>query len=208
MQLRKQVDLAMEQQNLSPREDDAAVAQDPQKGVVKSCYEWMEAIIPALILIMVFFTFVIRSITVSGPSMEPTLMDQYKVWVSCVGYTPQAGDIVVVDGSGTQLDEVIVKRIIATGGDTIDIDPVTGDVLVNGEVLDEPYIAEKINTLEKMGDMTYPQTVPEGCVFVMGDNRNYSTDSRWSQLGMVDERYILGHVLSVVYPFSEFGSVA
>ena len=105
-------------------------------------------------------------------------------------------------------DQPIVKRIIATGGDTIDIDPVTGDVLVNGEVLDEPYIAEKINTLEKMGDMTYPQTVPEGCVFVMGDNRNYSTDSRWSQLGMVDERYILGHVLSVVYPFSEFGSVA
>ena len=114
----------------------------------------------------------------------------------------------VLRKEGFYNDQPIVKRIIATGGDTIDIDPVTGDVLVNGEVLDEPYIAEKINTLEKMGDMTYPQTVPEGCVFVMGDNRNYSTDSRWSQLGMVDERYILGHVLSVVYPFSEFGSVA
>ena len=85
---------------------------------------------------------------------------------------------------------------------------VTGDVLVNGAVLDEPYIAEKINTLEKMGDMVYPQTVPEGSVFVMGDNRNYSTDSRWSQLGMVDERYILGHVLRVVYPLDRFGSVA
>ena len=61
---------------------------------------------------------------------------------------------------------------------------------IRDRALDEPYIAEKINTLEKMGDMTYPQTVPEGCIYVLGDNRNYSTDSRWSSLGMVDERYI------------------
>ena len=78
---------------------------------------------------------------------------------------------------------------------------------VNGEVLDEPYIAEKIDTLTRMGDLSYPQTIPEGCVFVMGDNRNNSTDSRDSRLGIVDERYILGHVLRVVFPFSEFGSV-
>ena len=82
-----------------------------------------------------------------------------------------------------------------------------GDVSVNGEVLDEPYIAEKIDTLTRMGDLSYPQTIPEGCVFVMGDNRNNSTDSRDSRLGIVDERCILGHVLRVVFPFSEFGSV-
>ena len=105
------------------------------------------------------------------------------------------------------LGEPIVKRIIATGGDTVDIDPVTGDVSVNGEVLDEPYINETIDVLEHMGDLTYPQTVPEGCVFVMGDNRNASTDSRASRLGMVDERYILGHVQSVVFPISDFGTV-
>ena len=92
-------------------------------------------------------------------------------------------------------------------GDTVDIDPVTGDVSVNGEVLDEPYIAETIDTLTRMGDLSYPQTIPEGCVFVMGDNRNNSTDSRDSRLGIVDERCILGHVLRVVFPFSEFGSV-
>ena len=97
--------------------------------------------------------------------------------------------------------------IIATGGDTVGIDPVTGDVSVNGEVLDEPYINETIDVLEHMGDLTYPQTVPEGCVFVMGDNRNASTDSRDSRLGMVDERYILGHVQSVVFPISDFGTV-
>ena len=206
MQLRKQVDLAMEQQNLSPREDDAAVAQDPQKGVVKSCYEWMEAIIPALILIMVFFTFVIRSITVSGPSMEPTLMDQYKVWVSCVGYTPQAGDIVVVDGSGTQLDEVIVKRIIATEGQTVDIDFDNGYVYVDGQALDESaYIENGITT--QPSDYTYPLTVPPGHLFVLGDNRAVSNDSRSSAVGMIDERYVLGKAEFVVFPFSRFGKI-
>ena len=125
-----------------------------------------------------------------------------------LGNTPEKGDIVVLRKEGFYSDQPIVKRVIATGGDTIDIDPVTGDVIVNGEVLDEPYILEKINTLERMGDLTYPQTVPEGCIYVLGDNRNGSTDSRWSSLGMVDERYVLGHVLSVVFPFSDFGSVA
>ena len=171
-------------------------------------FSWGESLMTVLIFFVVVFTFFVRLIGVDGTSMYPTLQDHSIMLVSNLGYTPEKGDIVVLRKEGFYGDQPIVKRIIATGGDTIDIDPITGDVLVNGEVLDEPYIAEKINTLEKMGDMTYPQTVPEGCVFVMGDNRNYSTDSRWSALGMVDERYILGHLLSVVYPFSEFGSVA
>ena len=198
MQLRKQVDLAMEQQNLSPREDDAAVAQDPQKGVVKSCYEWMEAIIPALILIMVFFTFVIRSIT---------LMDHYKVWVSCIGYTPQAGDIVVVDGSGTQLDEVIVKRIIATEGQTVDIDFDNGYVYVDGQQLDESAYIENGITRDQY-DVEFPQTVPEGHVGVWGDNRTVSKDSRDSEVGMIDQRCIIGKVQMIYQPFSEFGWVS
>ena len=161
-----------------------------------------------LIFFVVVFTFFVRLIGVDGTSMYPTLEDHSIMLVSNLNYTPERGDVVVLRKEGFYNNQPIVKRIIATGGDTVDIDPVTGDVLVNGEALDEPYIAEKINTLEKMGDMTYPQTVPEGCIYVLGDNRNYSTDSRWSSLGMVDERYILGHVLSVVYPFSAFGSVA
>ena len=171
-------------------------------------FSWGESLMTVLIFFVVVFTFFFFFFGVDGTSMYPTLQDHSIMLVSNLGYTPEKGDIVVLRKEGFYGDQPIVKRIIATGGDTIDIDPITGDVLVNGEVLDEPYIAEKINTLEKMGDMTYPQTVPEGCVFVMGDNRNYSTDSRWTALGMVDERYILGHVLSVVYPFSEFGSVA
>ncbi|HIY52657.1 MAG TPA: signal peptidase I [Candidatus Agathobaculum merdavium] len=171
-------------------------------------FGWGESLMTVLIFFVVVFTFFVRLIGVDGSSMYPTLQDRNIMLVSNLFYTPEKGDIVVLNKQGFWNDQPIVKRVIATGGDTIDIDEVTGDVLVNGEVLDELYIAEKINTLEKMGDLTYPQTVPEGCLFVMGDNRNGSTDSRWSDLGMVDERYVLGHVLSVVFPFSSFGSVA
>lgn len=171
-------------------------------------FSWGESLMAVLIFFVVVFTFFVRLIGVDGTSMYPTLQDHSIMLVSNLGYTPEKGDIVIVRKEGFYSDQPIVKRVIATGGDTVDIDPVTGDVIVNGEVLDEPYILEKINTLERMGDLSYPQTVPEGCIYVLGDNRNGSTDSRWSSLGMVDERYVLGHVLSVVFPFSDFGSVA
>ena len=171
-------------------------------------FSWGESLMAVLIFFVVVFTFFVRLIGVDGTSMYPTLQDHSVMLVSNLGYTPKKGDIVVLNKKGFWNDQPIVKRVIATGGDMVDIDPVTGDVIVNGEVLDEPYIFEKINTLERMGDLTYPQTVPEGCIYVLGDNRNGSTDSRWSSLGMVDERYVLGHVLSVVFPFNDFGSVA
>ena len=171
-------------------------------------FSWGESLMAVLIFFVVVFTFFVRLIGVDGTSMYPTLQDHSVMLVSNLGYMPKKGDIVVLNKKGFWNDQPIVKRVIATGGDTVDIDPVTGDVIVNGEVLDEPYIYEKINTLERMGDLTYPQTVPEGCIYVLGDNRNGSTDSRWSSLGMVDERYVLGHVLSVVFPFNDFGSVA
>lgn len=198
----------MEEQKFSPVEEGTAVMGSPAQGkIVKSCYEWMEAIIPALILIMVFFTFVIRSITVSGPSMVPTLEDQYKVWVSCIGYKPQAGDVVVVDGSGTSLDEVIVKRIIATEGQTVDIDFDNGYVYVDGRQLDESGYIENGITRDQY-DVNFPQTVPAGHVFVLGDNRTVSKDSRDSEVGMIDQRCIIGKVQMIYQPFSEFGKVS
>lgn len=198
----------MDQQNLSPMGEGTIPTQGPVLGkMAKSCYEWMEAIIPALILIMVFFTLVIRSITVSGPSMEPTLMDTYKVWVSCVGYTPHAGDVVVVDGAGTALNEVIVKRIIATEGQTVDIDFDSGTVYVDGEQLDESTYIENGITRDKY-DVDFPQTVPAGHVFVLGDNRTVSKDSRDSEVGMIDQRCIIGKVQMIYQPFSAFGKVS
>ena len=170
-------------------------------------FGWGESLMAVLVFFVVVFTFFVRLIGVDGMSMYPTLEDHSIMLVSNLNYTPERGDVVVLRKEGFYNNQPIVKRIIATGGDTVDIDPVTGDVSVNGEVLDEPYINETIDVLEHMGDLTYPQTVPEGCVFVMGDNRNASTDSRDSRLGMVDERYILGHVQSVVFPISDFGTV-
>ena len=170
-------------------------------------FSWGESLMTVLIFFVVVFTFFVRLIGVDGTSMYPTLEDHSIMLVSNLNYTPEKGDIVVLRKEGFYGDQPIVKRIIATGGDTVDIDPVTGDVLVNGEALDEPYIAEKINTLEKMGDMTYPQTVPEGCVFVMGDNRNASTDSRDARLGCVDTRYIMGRVYFTLFPVKNIGVV-
>ena len=119
------------------------------------------------------------------------------------GYTPQRGDVVIVD-SYTSYGKPLVKRVIAKGGDTISIDYDSGMVMVNGEVLQEDYIAEPTY----LGyDVTFPYTVPEGTVFVMGDNRNQSLDSRSTYVGCIDERDILGRVLLCFMPFKDFGVV-
>lgn len=170
-------------------------------------FSWAESLMLVLIFFVIVFTFFVRLIGVDGSSMYPTLEDHNIMVVSNLGYKPEKGDVVVLRKEGFYHDQPIVKRIIATGGDTVDIDVITGDVLINGKVLDEPYIHEKINTLERMGDQVYPLVVPEGHIYVLGDNRNGSIDSRWIDLDTVDERYILGHVLNVVYPFDKFGSV-
>lgn len=170
-------------------------------------FGWGESLMVVLVFFVIVFSFFVRLIGVDGHSMDPTLDDRNIMLVSNLNYTPEKRDIVVLNKQGFWNNQPIVKRVIATGGDTVDIDTQTGDVIVNGEVLDEPYILEKISTPDRLGDMTYPLTVPEGCLFVMGDNRNGSSDSRDSRLGIVDERYVLGHVLSVLYPFSSFGAV-
>ncbi len=98
----------------------------------------------------------------------------------------------------------IIKRIIATGGDTIDINYDTNQVLVNGSVIDEPYLQEE---MERTGDIPLPVTLKEGELFVMGDNRNGSTDSRSSLIGIIDERYVVGRFLFRIFPFSRIGTV-
>ena len=173
-----------------------------------SFYDWGEALIASLIFIVVLFTFFVRLIGVDGSSMFPTLHDRDVMAVSDLGYTPARGDIVVLNkesfGEATGMKGPIVKRIIATAGDEVDIDFALGRVYVNGEELHEDYINSfELPMLE--GDVSFPQTVPDGSLFVMGDNRNGSTDSRDSRLGMVDERYVIGHVLAVVWPFENFG---
>ena len=165
--------------------------------------EWYEALISAALVLVLVFSFVFRIIQVDGSSMVPTLTNGDKLIVWGAGYTPERGDVVIVD-SYTTYGKPLVKRVIAKGGDTISIDYETGKVTVNGEVLQEDYIAEPTY----LGyDVEFPYTVPEGTVFVMGDNRNQSLDSRSSYIGCIDEQDILGKVLVCFLPFADFGVV-
>lgn len=164
-------------------------------------YDWMQSLVFALIICIIVFVFIFRIVDVSGDSMNPTLLKGDKLVVSDVFYKPKQGDIVIFRKDEYKA-EALVKRVIATEGQTIEIDFDRGRVYVDGELIDEPYIAEPThNQLDFQG----PQTVPEGCVFVMGDNRNASSDSRRAQIGMVDERLIVGKVLLRVFPFDSIG---
>ena len=169
----------------------------------QNVFEWYEALISAALVLVLVFSLFFRIIQVDGSSMVPTLVNGDKLIVWGAGYEPQRGDVVIVD-SYTSYGKPLVKRVIAKGGDTVSIDYATGTVAVNGEVLQEDYIAEPTY----LGyDVQFPYTVPEGTVFVMGDNRNQSLDSRSTYVGCIDERDILGKVLVCFMPFTDFGVV-
>lgn len=173
-------------------------------GFVAELFFWAQALAISLVALVVINIFFFRMSGVVGTSMVPTLDQADRVLMRVIGYNdPQRGDIVVV--SAPQFDEdPLVKRIIAVGGDELDIDSATGTVTVNGVVQYEPYINELIRD---SGDWTYPVTVPEGFVFFMGDNRNASTDSRDMIVGMQPVSNVIGKVFFRVWPISSFGAV-
>ncbi len=172
---------------------------------VSGCYEWMEALITSLIVVVMVFTFLFRVVNVSGSSMLPTLESSDRVLLSSLFYTPRQGDVVVISRT-VGLDKPIIKRVIATEGQTVDIDFETGMVIVDGEILDESaYIENGITT--QASDMEFPAQVPPGHIFVLGDNRSVSKDSRSSDVGMVDVRYVLGKAQWIVFPLDRFGSI-
>lgn len=175
-------------------------------GFVLEIYEWLEAIAFALAIVVILFTFVFRIVTVSGPSMQPTLHSDDRIVLSHLFYTPHNGDIVVVTQPNSHNNEPLIKRIIAVEGQTIDIDADANTVTVDGVVLNENYILEQ--DLQREGSAyQYPITIPKGKVFVMGDNRNDSFDSREEGLGMVDEKYIMGKAVFRLYPFERVGGI-
>ncbi len=152
--------------------------------------------VTSLVIITVIFCFVARFVGVDGDSMEPTLQDGDWLIVSALNSEIEQGDIVISTQSNA-FNKPLIKRVIATGGQTVDINFETGDVYVDGVLLDEPYIFEPTHTME---GVNFPLLVPEGTLFLMGDNRNDSTDSRSPMVGCVDERYILGVVKYRVTP--------
>ena len=165
--------------------------------------EWYDALIFALAVLVVVFVFFARAVAVDGVSMEPTLQGGDRLLVQSIGYTPRRGDVVVIDGY-INYGKPLVKRVIALGGDVVDIDGATGAVSVNGEVLDEPYIN---NQTTINGDVTFPYTVPKGCLFVMGDTRQHSSDSRVSKIGSIDQRDVLGKVVFRFFPLDKIGGI-
>ena len=171
----------------------------------REMYQNVRTLVTVLAVLILVFTFVARIIVVSGPSMENTLQNGDAMLVWSLGYTPEQGDVVVLTKRSYQEDS-IVKRVIATGGQTVDIDYATGTVYVDGMALEEDYIKEQMQ-VPSYGDMVNHVTVPEGCLFVMGDNRNQSADSRYPEIGIVDERCVIGRVVAVIFPFSNFGLV-
>lgn len=175
-------------------------------GFVEGCYDWMEAIVSALIAVMVLFVFCFRvNVVVDGPSMQPNFYDGYRVFVNCIDRNFSRGDVVVIDAEGTNLNPKarIIKRVIATSGDKVDIDSDSGYVLINDKPLDESdYIRNGIT--QKDGTAQFPTTVPPGCVFVLGDNRTVSEDSRFREVGMINEKYIIGKVGFILSPFKGF----
>ena len=178
---------------------DGAEPEKKEKKPSEDLFYWLNALTTALVSLVLVFTFIGRLTRVQGESMTNTLQDQQLLLVWSLGYEPKQGDIVVLNKTTVEhLGGVaIVKRVIATGGQTVDIDFTAGAVYVDGQLLEEDYIRQPTYLEE---GLEFPVTVPEGCVFVMGDNRNDSDDSRDPELGPVDTRQILGRAVFLLFP--------
>lgn len=167
--------------------------------------DYLHDLVFLLAILLLVFVLVFRIVVVSGPSMKNTLLDgDYLIVLSsALAGDPEPGDIIVASKADFKNGEPIIKRVIATGGQTVDIDFNTGIVTVDGLALDEPYVREKGGILDE--GVNFPLTVDEGCLFVMGDNRNNSMDSRDPDIGLIDERQVLGHAIFLVFPGNDSG---
>ena len=164
-----------------------------------SILEYLHDVVYILALILVLFTFCMRVVIVSGSSMFSTLVDgDYLLLLNrpLCGELEQ-GDIVVASMERFKDGEPIVKRVVATEGQTVDIDFRAGIVYVDGVALEEEYIYTPTHLAE---GMEFPLVVEEGCLFLMGDNRGDSRDSRAPEIGLVDEREILGRAVFLLMP--------
>ncbi len=212
--------------NRSPNPDEkvSAVQQEEKQSVIAEAFDYYELCLLSICAVIIIFSFFIRLNRVDGQSMEDTLHDGDMLVVSDLFYTPSRGDVIVFHQTGNQdeninsssLNEPVVKRVIATAGEWIDIKleddklvvTVWDEKMENARILEEDYAAyKKPQMWNPTGYHEYPVQIPEGHVFVMGDNRWHSSDSRSALIGLVDCRRILGHVLLRLTPFDKFGAV-
>lgn len=180
---------------------------DSKNEKIKESIEWLESVSVAIIAVIILFSFFFRTVKISGPSMQNTLFANDRIVISNMFYTPKCGDVIVIsrnyNNEHTDLSlssEPIIKRVIATEGMIVDIDFENGLVYVDGVLLEEDYIK---NPTVTQWDVEFPLTVGENQLFVLGDNRMESMDSRDSRIGLIDKRYILGKALFRVYRDAE-----
>ena len=184
--------------------ENSKIKKDVPSSLMSGLFDWASAFLFALIVVVMLMTFCFRLVDVDGSSMLETLQDGNKVIVTGLNYEPKAGDIIVIS-HGAELDKALVKRVIAVGGQTVDINSITGEILVDGTALEESAYTNGKTVAD--GDSEFPMYVEEGTVFVLGDNRPISKDSRYTDVGLIDVNNIIGKVGFRIYPLDEFGKV-
>ena len=175
------------------------MAQENNRKILHSLYDWVGTLVVALCVFALLFAFVVRIVTVDGSSMLPSFQDGDRLLLSVTDTTFTHGDIVVVD---RYTDEPLIKRVIAVGGDTITID-IDGKVFINGKYVYEAYIQGETVLRDFSGEVK----VPQGYLFIMGDNRTTSKDSRSAEIGLVSEKDVMGKAVFCVWPMQSFGKV-
>lgn len=192
--------ISNEQPETKHSEENQSEPKTVKERIAFFVYDIASIVGTAVLAIMIVFTFVFRFVGVIGPSMQPTLYENDWLAVTSTLKTPKAGDIVIITQPNAY-NEPIVKRVVATEGQTVDIKD--GHVYLDGELLVEKYISPDVVTTREDLD-NYPLTVPEGQVFVLGDNRPHSSDSRSSAIGLIDIDYIIGKVAFRIMPFGQW----
>ncbi len=173
-------------------------------GIFRQILEWATAVLIALVVYFFIRACIFRTANVSGNSMEPTLLHGQIVFINRLSYLlskPKKGDIIAFPYNEDRSKDY-VKRIIGLPGDVIDLRDF--HFYVNNEILDDDFSKEMLTAF---GDVSFPLTVPENTYFVLGDNRNVSNDSRYSDVGCIDKKDIIGKVSFVIWPLSDVGGI-
>ena len=191
-------DPELETEDTAAQQEDAPKEKETLEGTL---YCWAQALVTAVVGVVLLFTFGVRLISVNGPSMQNTLYTGDELLILNSMFCDfKAGDVVVINDYNAELSDTLVKRIVATGGQTVDIDPLTGAVSVDGRMLAESYVKEPYYYDYGGRSIDFPVTLEEDEVFVLGDNRNHSTDSRSVMLGPVKVGYLQGKALLLIVP--------